>query len=98
MASVKTSRKRVQMGDSLRSALVLFRMTSDRFCELPVSATVKLELLNGEVVAMPRPRRNHQYFIFRLGLALAAWCDPRNLGRVLPDMLMKLNGLWTSAP
>jgi Uma2 family endonuclease len=83
---------------TLKDPLVLFRMTSDQFCELPPSDFYKLELLNNEVVVMPRPTRNHQYFIFQLGMAIELWCKPRNLGRVLLDVLMKLNGGWTPAP
>ncbi len=78
--------------------LVLFRMTSDQFCELPPSDTVKLELLDGEVVVMTRPTRNHQYFVFQLAIAIELWCKPRKLGRLLPDVLMKLDGEWTPAP
>src|SRR5262249_20777027 len=76
----------------------LFRMSSDQFCELPPSETVKLELLNGDVVVMPRPTRNRQVFVAELIFALILWTKPRNLGRVFPDMLMKLDGKWTPAP
>src|SRR5580704_9527844 len=81
-----------------KSPLVLFRMTSDQFCELPPSDTVKLELLNGEVVVMPRPMRDHQYFIVELIFVLLLWTKSKGLGRVLADMLMKLDGKWTPAP
>jgi Uma2 family endonuclease len=73
-------------------------MTSDQFCELPPSDTVKLELLDGEVLILTRPTRNHQYFILQLAIVIALWAKPRNLGRVLPDMLMKLDDEWTPAP
>ena len=52
----------------LKKPLVLFPMTSDEFCELPPSDTVKLELINGEVVAMTRPTPIHQYFLLRLAM------------------------------
>src|SRR4051812_32836251 len=82
----------------LKAPLVLFRMTSDQFCELPPSDTVKLELLDGEVVVMTRPTPIHQYFILRLAMVIELWALARKLGRVLPDTLMKLNGEWTPAP
>lgn len=82
----------------LKKPLVLFPMTSDQFCELPPSATVKLELLDGEVVVMTRPTRNHQYFILQLAIVIHQWIQRRQLGRLLPDMLMKLDGHWTPAP
>lgn len=83
---------------TLRAPLVLFRMTSDEFCQLPPSDTVKLELLDGEVVVISRPTRNHQYFIFQLGFAIELWNRRRNRGRILPDLLMKLDDEWTPAP
>jgi Uma2 family endonuclease len=83
---------------TLHVPLVLFRMTSDEFCELPPSDTVKLELLNGEVVVMTRPTPHHQHFVFELGMAIQLWSKPRKLGRVLPDVLLKLDDNWTPAP
>jgi Uma2 family endonuclease len=82
----------------LKKPLVLFPMTSDQFCALPPSVTVKLELLNGEVVVMTRPTPWHQYFILQLALVLGPWIKQRNLGRLLPDTLMKLGDAWTPAP
>jgi Uma2 family endonuclease len=82
----------------LAGRAVLFRMTSDQFCELPPSDSFKLELLNGEVVVKARPIPNHQHFIFELGVVLRAWIKTRKLGRILLDTLMKLNGSWTPAP
>jgi Uma2 family endonuclease len=82
----------------LKGRVVLFRMTSDQFCELPPSEQFKLELLDGEVVMAARPLRDHQYFIFQLGVAIEQWIKPRKLGRLLPDTLMKLDGSWTPAP
>jgi Uma2 family endonuclease len=83
---------------TLPQPLVLFRMTSDRFCELPPSDTVKLELLAGEVVVMGRPTRDHQYFILQLAFAIEQWNKPRKLGRLIADILMKLDDEWTPAP
>jgi Uma2 family endonuclease len=83
---------------TLNGLLVLFRMTSDEFCELPLSETVKLELLDGEVVVLTWPTPAHQYFIFELGVAISLWAKGCKLGRVLPDVLMKLDGEWTPAP
>jgi len=36
---------------------VLFRMSSDQFCELPTSDRFKLELLDGEVVVAAKNSR-----------------------------------------
>lgn len=83
---------------TLKAPLVLFRMKSDQFCELPPSDTVTLELLNGEVVVLTRPTPAHQYFIMELGSLLNRWGKSRKLGRVLPDTLMKLDDEWTPAP
>ena len=77
---------------------VLFRMTSDQFCDLPPSESFKLELLEGEVIMAARPVPTHQHFIFQLGVTIDQWVKPRDLGRVLLDTLMKLNGNWTPAP
>ncbi len=84
--------------EELNGPVVLFRMTSDRFCELPPSDTVKLELLNGEVILMPRPTSFHQYFLFQLAMVIELRARRMKLGRVLPDTLMKLDGDWTPAP
>jgi len=82
----------------LAGRAVLFRMTSDQFCDLPPSDSFKLELLDGEVVVAARPIPNHRHFIFQLGVVLQGWIKPRRLGRILLDTLMKLNGTWTPAP
>jgi len=81
----------------LDELLVLFPMTSDEFCELPPSESVKLELLDGKVYAMTRPSPMHQYFISKLHAVLTQWVEPKKLGRVLPDTLMKLDNRWTPA-
>jgi Uma2 family endonuclease len=73
-------------------------MTSDEFCELPESETVKLELLDGEVVIMPRATAFHQYFLLQLAIVITQWAKKLNLGRVLPDTLMMLDEQWTPAP
>jgi Uma2 family endonuclease len=59
---------------------------------------LKLELLDGEVVIMPRASSFHQYFLLRLSMFLQLWADRFDLGRLLPDTLMKLDGKWTPAP
>jgi len=82
----------------LAGAVILFRMKSNEFCKLPASDTVKLELLNGEVVVMTRPTPLHQYFILRLAMVLELWAQARKLGRILPDTLLKLGTEWTPAP
>jgi Uma2 family endonuclease len=81
-----------------KSRPVLFRMTSDQFCALPPSESFKLELLDGEVLMAARPAPTHQHFVFQLGVTVDQWVKPRDLGRVLLDTLMKLNGSWTPAP
>lgn len=78
--------------------VVLFPMTSDQFCKLPPSDTVKLELLDGKVVVLTRPTRDHQHFIFQLGVVIDRWVKRHNLGRILLDVLVKLDGRWTPAP
>jgi Uma2 family endonuclease len=82
----------------LKGHVVLFRMKSDQFCELPLSETVKLELLNGKVFARPWPTPFHQYFVFQLGAVVEQWAGAHKLGAVLPDTLMKLDEDWTPAP
>ena len=82
----------------LNRPAALFPMNSDRFCELPISESVKLELLNGTVIALPWPGTRHQYAVLRLAAPLSAWIDNHNLGRVLPDTLVTLDDQWTVAP
>jgi Uma2 family endonuclease len=93
------SQEKVPMATAkLKGRVVLFRMTSDQFCELPPSEQFQLELLDGEVVMAARPVPNHQHFIFQLAVVIDQWIKPRKLGRVLPDTLMKVNDVWTPAP
>jgi Uma2 family endonuclease len=82
----------------LKKPLVLFRMTSDEFCELPPSETVKLELIDGDVVALCWPTPARQHFIFQLGMEITLWAKRSGLGRVLPDTLMTLDEGWTPTP
>jgi Uma2 family endonuclease len=82
----------------LKKPLVLFRMTSDEFCELPPSETVKLELIDGEVVALCWPTPARQFFIFQLGMEITLWAKRSGIGRVLPDTLMTLDESWTPTP
>jgi Uma2 family endonuclease len=81
-----------------KKPLVLFPMTSDQFCALPISKTVKLELLDGEVTALTRPTCSHQYFVGQLAVAIFLWIKPSNRGRLLPDTLMTLDSHWTPTP
>jgi Uma2 family endonuclease len=81
-----------------RQLQYLFPMTSNQFCQLPPSDTVKLELLDGDVIIMPRATPFHQYFLLQLAIILETWARAKNLGRVLPDTLMMLSGKWTPAP
>jgi Uma2 family endonuclease len=84
---------------TLEKPMVLFRMTSDQFCELPPSETLSLELLNGEVVMAAKPVPNHQHFLFELAVAIRAWDKAQKKGgRILLDTLMKLDDEWTPAP
>jgi Uma2 family endonuclease len=83
---------------ALKTPVVLFRMTSEQFCELPPSEPFNLELLDGEVVMAARPAPTHQYFIFQLAVVIDQWIKAHKLGRVLLDTLMKLDGIWTPAP
>jgi Uma2 family endonuclease len=82
----------------LPSSMKLFRMDSDRFCDLPPSDQYRLELLNGDVVMAARPSPKHQYFGFELGVALELFARSRNLGIVLPHTLMTLDTRWTPVP
>jgi Uma2 family endonuclease len=77
---------------------VLFRMDSDRFCELPPSDLFKLELLDGEVHLAARRSPAHQYFVSELLVVLKQWVKAHRLGRVLMDTLMKVGEDWTPAP
>ncbi len=94
----RRTREVTETAGELTGPLVLFRMTSDEFCELPISETVKLELLDGEVIMSPRPTRDHQYCLTQLILILGVWLKVKKLGRLLPDTLMKLDDIWTPAP
>src|SRR5262249_13425500 len=78
--------------------MVLFRMNSDQFCDLPPSDEFKLELLDGEVIVAARPTLHHQYFISELLVVLKRWVKKRRLGRVVQDTLMKVGEDWTPAP
>ena len=82
----------------LKEPVILFPMTSERFCNLPISERFKLELLNGEVYAAARPAPTHQHFVFQLALVIELWIKARKLGRILLDTLMKLDSRWTPAP
>src|SRR6516165_7455650 len=82
----------------LKDRNVLFRMTSDQFCALPPSDHFKLELLDGEVIMAARPVPPHQNFIARLIGALDRWIEPRKLGLLYPDTMLKLDDEWTLAP
>src|SRR5262245_9950588 len=95
---IRSAELRTELKPQTHGLLVLFPMTSDQFCKLPTSDTVKLELLDGEVVVMPRATPLHQYFLLRLAIAVQLWADRLKLGRVLPETLMKLDGRWTPAP
>jgi Uma2 family endonuclease len=95
---IRSAELRTQPKQRSHGLLVLFPMTSDEFCELPESETVQLELLDGEVVVMPRATLFHQYFWFELAVAVRAWVKKHGLGQVLLDTLMKLDGEWTPAP
>src|SRR5438445_10412911 len=95
---VRSAELRTEPTLRFHELLVLFPMTSDEFCKLPISETVKLELLDGAVVVMPRATPFHQYFLLELAFVIAQWAKKMSLGRVLPDTLMKLDGKWTPAP
>lgn len=77
---------------------VLFHMTSEQFCALPPSETVRLELLDGEVIMAARPAPDHQHFLGELYVVLRNWVRSHRLGHVFLDTLMKVGGRWTPAP
>jgi Uma2 family endonuclease len=85
-----------QAAEPIAGRVVLFRMDSDRYEQLPETKQ-NLELLNGEVVMSPRPRAEHQVFAADLYGVLAAWVRAHNLGRVYPDTDMRLDDDWTPA-
>jgi Uma2 family endonuclease len=82
----------------LKGRVVLFRMNSDQFCELPPSDSFKLELLDGGVLMAARPVPTHQHFVFELAVFLRQWVKTKKLGRLLLDTLMKVGDEWTPAP
>lgn len=82
----------------LKGRVVLFPMTSAQFLDLPPSESVKLELLDGEVIMSPRPTSYHQYFVFQLMAVIEQWVRSRRLGSLLPDTLVNLGADWTPAP
>src|SRR5262249_57107233 len=82
----------------LHNLHVLFPMSSSQFCKLPISETLKLELLNGEVVVMPRDTPMHQFSRFELAIVISQWARKHDLGRVVPDTLVTLDKKWTPTP
>lgn len=82
----------------LKQPAVLFRLTSEEFCQLPPGEQVELELIDGEVTTAARPAPSHQHFVFQLGIVIDQWIKAHRLGRVLLDTLMKLDQGWTPAP
>ena len=95
---IRSAERRAGPAERLDGLAVLFSMTSEQFCKLPECKSFKLELLDGEVVVMPRATPFHQYFVLGLAMVIAQWVKKLNLGRVLPDTLMMLDGRWTPAP
>jgi Uma2 family endonuclease len=85
-----------QAAEPITGRVVLFRMTSDQYEQLPETKQ-NLQLLNGEVVMSPRPRAEHQVFAADLYGVLAAWVRVHQLGRVYPDTDMRLDDDWTPA-
>jgi Uma2 family endonuclease len=82
----------------LKGRVVLFRMKSEQFANLPDSDNFRLELLDGEVVMATRPRPEHQHFIFQLGIILNAWVRPHRRGIILLDTQMNLDEYWSPVP
>ena len=86
-----------QIAGPITGRVVLFRMDSDQYERLPETKQ-NLELLNGEVVVSPRPRVEHQVFVAELYAAMKPWVEANNLGKLYPDVDMRLDDDWTPAP
>lgn len=82
----------------LKGRVVLFRMKSDQFADLPRSDQFRLELLDGEVVMSSRPSPAHQHFSFQLAKELDNWIRENELGMVLPDTQLELDEGWMPVP
>ena len=83
----------------IEEPVILFhQMTSDQFCGLPECEQFDLELLDGAVVMASKPVPAHQYLLAQLVAVLVYWVKTHQLGRILIDTLMKLDGKWTPAP
>jgi Uma2 family endonuclease len=82
----------------LTGPLVLFRMTSAEYAALPVCRRVQMELLDGKVVIMPKPRPRHQVFVGRMFSVLDRWVIAHGLGRAFLDVDVTLTADWTPAP
>jgi Uma2 family endonuclease len=83
---------------NLKGRVVLFRMDSDRFLDLPASETVWLELLDGEVLMSARPSLAHQHFVFQLGKVLDDWVRDKQLGSVFLETQLTLDKDWSPVP
>src|SRR5438105_3126087 len=82
----------------LKGRVVLFRMNSEQFTNLPNSENFRLELLDGEVVMAARPSPAHQRFIFKLGQVLEDWVERQKLGWIYLDTQMTLDDDWSPIP
>jgi Uma2 family endonuclease len=82
----------------LKGRVVLFRMDSDRFLDLPASESVWLELLNGEVLMSARPSLAHQHFVFQLAVVLNAWVKENQLGSIFIETQLTFDKDWAPVP
>jgi Uma2 family endonuclease len=73
-------------------------MTSDEFCDLPVSESAKLQLLDSKVMVTEWPTVAHQNFVAELTTALNSWSAGRRLGWAIPATLVQLAEGWTPVP
>lgn len=66
------------------------RMTVAQFVELELSddARFKRDLIDGELVEMPRPTFEHNDLILRLVVVLMPYIEGRRLGRINTDILV----------
>jgi Uma2 family endonuclease len=77
---------------------LLWFMKSDQFAALPEECEQKLELLGGRVFMAAKPRISHQQFMGRLFSALDSWARTQGLGRVYPEVEVRLDEDWSPAP
>jgi Uma2 family endonuclease len=80
---------RVMTNPMPSSAVMLTVEDFERICARPENSEKRLELVNGEVVEMPRPAKKHGYFQIRLSTRLCIFAESRQP----PDFVMSESGV-----